>query len=510
MEVLESFQGLSLDDLENLKINLKRKMKNIKIKTVFLPLMFALFPFFVFASLSPQVSGYKIDGKQESVKLNPSRGDTASIEINANVPVKFNTIALCATTDAVCSRATAVKYFTQTDFALSVSKEWDGKTSKDAIVPDGDYKIKVTMKDETGQENIQELTPYIITIDSSLAGGSGGSSSSVSQGSSSQTQSSSPSFSPTAGSGTSYFISVNSSSSTGSSSIAKYSNTFEVSAGSDRLVYTDTPVDFVAEVGVPKGFSEQAVKFIWSFGDGGTGEGKKVSHIYKFPGDYIVVLNGLLSETSAVSRANVKVINSSVFISNTTVDSVEITNQGAYEINLKGWSVSNSHGKFIFSSDTIIAPNKKIAVPDEYMKLNLAQGGKVSLLNPSGKDASLSSVVSGGGLSAVNIQNNSANSSLDNDPAVKKIREFIATGGKSPVGNSSSVLKSNLNGQNKEAPGAKNKTVSISEKDKIISSSTQVAATVSSQVPRRGFMRSLLSLPSAGLNLIKKAFYSGN
>lgn len=481
-------------------------------------ILVSTFLFFSFSSsvlAAPEVVSYKINGKQESARINPSRGDVVKFEVSANVLVKFNTIALCSVADSVCSRTTAVKYFTQTDFASLVIKEWNGKTSKDVTVAEGDYKIKVTMKDESEQENIQELSPYIITIDSSFVGGSGGSSSSVSQSSSSQTQSGSPPSSSTAGSGTSYFVSVNSSSSAGSISAVKYSNTFEVSAGSDKLVYTDTPTDFTATVGVPKGFSEQAVKYVWSFGDGGTGEGRKVSHTYKFPGDYIVVLNGSLSENPAVSRANIKVINPSVFISNTTGDSVEIANQGAYEINLKGWLVSNSREKFVFSSDTIIAPNKKITVPDEYMKLNLAQGGKVSLLNPSGKDASLSSAVSGGGLSP-SFTNASSSSNIDNDPVVKKIREFIATGGKSQTNNNSSFSKNNSNEQsktqNKEISSVKNKIVSssISEKDKIISSSTSVATVASSQVPKRGFMRSLLSLPSAGFSFVKKVFYSGN
>lgn len=482
----------------------------IKIKILFITsLIITIFSFSSLVLAAPEVASYKIDGKQESARINPSRGDVVKFEISANVPVKFNTIAVCSAVDSACSRTTAVKYFTQTDFALSVNKEWNGKTSKNVIVADGDYKIKVTMKDEAGQENIQELSPYIITIDSSFSGGSGGSSSSVSQSSSVSVQSGQSSSSAASFGNSSFISASNYSSSAGSSSTTKYSNIFEVNAGNDRLVYVDTPADFVAGVGVPKGLSEQAVKFIWSFGDGGTGEGKKVSHTYKFPGDYIVVLNGSLSETPAVSRANIKVINPSVFISNITGDSVGITNQGAYEINLKGWTISNSLGKFIFLSDTIIAPNKKIAVPDEYMKLNLAQGGKVSLLNPSGKDASSPSIVSGGDLSS-SFANGSSSSNLDNDPVVRKIREFIATGGKSQTGNNTTVSKKSLSSQAGEISSAKNKNISVFEKDKIISSTTSVATVASSQVPKRGFVRNLLSLPSAGFSFVKRVFYSGN
>lgn len=486
-----------------------------EIKILFLTSLIIIFLFFSAMTYAgnPQVTNYKLNGKEENARINPSRGDVVSIEINTNVPVKFSRIAICKVADSNCNDTFSVRYFTKTTdpHISSVTRDWNGKTNEGVIVPDGDYQITVKMKDEISAEYkyIQRLSPYVITIDSNFTGGSGGSSSSISQSYSNQTQSNSSS-SSTATSGTSYFTSVYSSSSAGSSPIATYLNTFEVSAGSDRLVYTDTTVDFVAEVGVSKGFSEQAVKYVWSFGDGGTGDGKKVSHIYKFAGDYIVVLNGSLSDTSAVSRTNVKVINSSVFISNITGDSVEITNQGTYEINLKGWSISNSIGKFFFSSDTIVASNKKIAVPNEYMKLNLAQGGKVSLLNPSGKEAGLFPTVSAETVAITDYTNTSSKNNLDNDPVVKKAREFIARGGKSSTNNSASIPKNNLIGQVRETSSVKNKNVSVFDKDKIISSSTLTAMTVSSQTQRHGFMRRLLNLPFAGFSLIKRVFYSGN
>lgn len=493
----------------------------MKSKILGVSLVFAaFFSFETLAYAAPQVMNYKLNGKEESARLNPSRGDAVNIEINTNVPVKFSRISLCKVVEIVCDDNHDVRYFTKTTdlYISSFIKPWDGKTTDGIAVPDGDYKIKVKMKDETSTEYkyTQELSPYIITIDSSYLGGSGGSSSSFSQNSSGGSQSSGQPFSSSsAGSGVSYFASVYSSSAQSSSAL-KYSNVFEVGAGNDRLVYTDTPTDFMATVGVPKGFSEQAVKYAWSFGDGSSAEGKKVSHTYRFAGDYIVVLNGSLSDSSSASRANVKVIAPSVFISKTAGDSVEITNAGSYEINLKGWSVSNSLSKFVFSSDTIISPNKKIAVPDEYMKLNLASGGRVFLLNPSGKEASLSSNIAGGRSSSVSLANASSDSNLDNDPVVKQIREFIAKGGKASSVSISSVSKNNLSAQAGKVSSfggkssAKSEEASVSKKGEFFSSSTQAAVVASNQTHRRGFIRSFLNLPSAGLSFIKKLFYSGN
>jgi len=513
----------------------------MKLKTATVSLVFAaFFSFSALAYAAPEVVGYKLNGKEESARLNPSLGDVVNIEINTNIPVKFSRIYICKITDSKCNDDddSSVIFFTTTSnsYASSVKKPWDGKPSdtkmsRGVVVSDGDYKIKVKMKDEVSTEYkyIQELSPYVITVDSNYSGGSGGSSSSASSESSSgSSQSDVPSSSSRANSGISSFISTHSSPEDLSSAV-KSSAAFEVSAGRDRLVYVGAPAYFAGEAAIPKGSEGQAVKFIWSFGDGSTGEGKKVSHAYGFAGDYIVVLNASLSDLSAVSRTNVKVANPSLVISNVGGDSVEIWNKGIFEINLGGWIISNSRGKFIFSSDTIIAPNNKIIFPDEHMKLNLAEGGKVSLFNPSQKEISSHYGVAKTDLLTAAVSQN-VPSNLDNDPVVMKIRDFIAKTDKE------SAEKKNNFSESKIAVKSDNEVASdtytknrdnarvdsidefskAKEKDltadngKIVSSSVQTAAVASSQASGRGLMRSLLNLPSSGFGLVKRLFYSGN
>lgn len=492
-----------------------KEYMNRKIKILFPTfLIITIFSFSTSALASLEVVSYKINGKQESAKFNPSVADSkVSIEINANVPVKWNTISLCAVTDSVCNRTTAVKYFTKTDsFSPSVSKDWDGKTSKEVVVSGGDYKIKITIKDESGTENIQDLSPYIITIDSNFSGNiSSESSSSVSKNSSSQSQSASPSPASDAPSpGSSGFISTHSSPEE-LSSPSKAPGRFEVNSGRDRLVYTGTPVAFSGEAVISKSFDSQSIRYIWSFGDGTSAEGKKVSHTYKFTGDYVVVLNASLSDISAVSRANVKVVNPSVIISNASSDSVEVWNKGIFEINLNGWLISNDRGKFIFPTDTIIAPNKKIAFPDEYMKLNLMEGGKVSLLNPSQKEISVFAGITGGSSSSPTLAVNSSN--LDNDPVVMKIRDFIAKANKASLENNNKIVANKPPAKTEDKLSVKKEKDLTTDDDKTVSSSTQAAAVISSSNKNSrqgGFIKSIFSLPSSGLGFIVKKFYSGN
>mgnify|MGYP001560785345 CR=1 FL=1 len=485
----------------------------MKFKIVTFALTFAFFSFSTIAfATEPKVDNYKLNGKEESVKLNPSRGDVVDIEINTDVLVKFNGIDICRVDDLVCDTKKRVRHYYTTTEVSSVTRPFDGKTSgtdKAEVVPDGDYKIKVTM---FGVEKPQELSPHIITIDSNYFGGSGGSSSISSESSSSQSSSVSSDISSL---GSPSFISTHSSPEELSLS-SKSLSRFEVISGRDRLAYSGTPVIFSGEAIIPKSLEGQSVKFIWSFGDGSSAEGRKISHTYKFAGDYIVALNTSLSDLSAVSRTSVKVVNPSVAISNISVDSVEIWNKGIFEINLNGWFISNDRGKFIFPQDTIVGPNKKITVPDEYMKLSLAQGGKVFFLNPSQKE--ISSFVYGGEGSSSSSTFAINFSDLDNDPVVKKIREFIATEGKSSVGDK--TIPISKSSSSRQVDGAQvisskksiteNKEITVSENNKIISSSTQVVATVSSQVHSRGFIRNLFSLPSHGFSFIKKTFYLDN
>lgn len=471
-------------------------MKIFKLKTAILFSIFLVLSFLSFSSsvlAAPEVASYKIDGKQESAKLNPSLGGIVAIEISANIPVKFNTIAICATSDSTCSRTTAVKYFTQTDFASSVSKEWNGKTSKDAVVPDGDYKIKVTMKDESDQENIQELAPYIITIDSNFSGGSAGNSSSESQSHSSQTASVSTESS--GGGGSSYYISTHSNAE-GVKGEIKISKIFAVDAGRERLAYVGAPVSFTAEYSMPNLVGDYTPRFFWTFGDGATAESRKVYHTYKFPGDHVVILNGSLGDLSAVSRTNIKVLSPEISISKASSNLVELSNDGKFEINLGGWILTKGTQKFVFPEDTIIGAGKKISFPSDYTKLELSLTDSVELQNPS------FGIVSK--LGVLDERNHS------DDLAIKRAKELIAKLSKPAANNKVLDSKKSLIAQSGEASVVKNKKVPSLEKERTASSSVQVAAIASVQAPKIGFVRKILSLPSSGLSLIKRAFYSGN
>ncbi len=157
---------------------------------------------------------------------------------------------------------------------------------------------------------------------------------------------------------------------------------FEISAGRNRLTTVGNNLVFRATATKAQNISEQNTFYYWSFGDGTIAIGKNVNHIYKFPGEYSVVVNANNSDRQAVSRIQVKVIVPDVSVGR--VDSgTEITNNAKAEINLEGWQLVSPKKTFVFPTDTLIPASKKIIFGDEVTGVS---DDMLRLLNPVGRE----------------------------------------------------------------------------------------------------------------------------
>ena len=126
------------------------------------------------------------------------------------------------------------------------------------------------------------------------------------------------------------------------------------------------------------------VRFLWNFGDGETKEGQNVLHRFRFPGEYIVMLDIAYGKWSAAARLTITAIKSPLIISQIKegVDGfVEITNEGSAELDLFGWYLKSGNVSFLIPKNTIIAASKKIIFPNEVTKLNVVG---ILLLYPNG------------------------------------------------------------------------------------------------------------------------------
>jgi len=157
----------------------------------------------------------------------------------------------------------------------------------------------------------------------------------------------------------------------------------EISAGRERIAYVGAPIKFSAKYKIPKNINDIS-NFTWSYGDGTKSVGEETSHVYKFPGDYTVVLNGSFGGKKAVSRTTVKVLSPQLSVSFVFSGDLEIANLGKTEINLGDWKIRNSAGDFVFPEDTIISSGEKMILSKEYSKIFPDVNMGATVFDPSG------------------------------------------------------------------------------------------------------------------------------
>lgn len=159
---------------------------------------------------------------------------------------------------------------------------------------------------------------------------------------------------------------------------------FEISAGRERVSYVGSPVAFEAKSKISDSLKHKKPDCFWSFGDGSSANTEKVTHIYKYPGEYNVVLNGTLDDLNSVSRTKVKVLTPNLFLQALPGGAVEILNKSPSEINLYNWKLQSGNETYAFPLDTIISVGKSVIFPAEFLKLNFSNK-EVILVDASGQ-----------------------------------------------------------------------------------------------------------------------------
>ncbi len=157
----------------------------------------------------------------------------------------------------------------------------------------------------------------------------------------------------------------------------------KIGAGRPRTVLVNTPIYFEAEINQVSKKIKPKLKYEWSYGDGDSDVGEKARHVYYFPGDYNVVLNGRYKDQEYVSRTKVKVVDNLVTVASSSPGAdgfVEIKNNSSSEINVNGWEIRSNDREYIISADTIIAAKSSIRVPNKVMHFEPAD--EIDLIFP--------------------------------------------------------------------------------------------------------------------------------
>jgi hypothetical protein len=344
----------------------------------------------VFASI-PQIVECKFNNNDGDIIFNPN-SSTLSIDLFFDQDVKFNTVSLCRIEDPVCSRSTAVKYFTNTSSYLSsLNKIWDGKTggSNPSLVSSGDYRVRITAVNQDTESNspgdycVSKISVVFSDDEEDPGGGTSTTTATTTDPIIATTTATTTTITtPTAP----IVISVHYI----QESVSDYEepiNIFELGVGRDRLSYVGSPVNFQAKYKTSNDLKGKTPKYIWSLGDGFISSDKEVTHTYKYPGDYNVVLNASIGDINSVSRTKVKVLIPELLLSITTGGDVDITNRGNNEINLYGLKLKSENKEYSFPLDTIISAKSSVIFPLEYLGLS-TNSGELSLVDSQEKKLS--------------------------------------------------------------------------------------------------------------------------
>lgn len=154
-----------------------------------------------------------------------------------------------------------------------------------------------------------------------------------------------------------------------------------------KTAYVNQEVSFDA---VPSGVGktlENSLSYDWNLGDTYTGKGKSVSHVFSYPGEYIVVAEGSFAKQNAMARHEVKVLPVSFTLSKMPNGDVMVMNNASYEVDLGGFAL-RGQTQFVFPKYTFVKANGTLIVPSTRIgragALSLHDGQGVAVVSTGG------------------------------------------------------------------------------------------------------------------------------
>lgn len=161
-------------------------------------------------------------------------------------------------------------------------------------------------------------------------------------------------------------------------------------AGKDKTGIAGADVLFEAKALGIKKEPLQNARYLWNFGDGASGEGKNIKHVYKYPGNYIAVLDVSSGQYSVSDKINVKIIPNKLEIIEAGNDFVKFKNGSDAAVDVSGWFVKEGQNIFTFPANSFIGAGAELVISSDVSKIKFAgNDGAISLLYPNGSSATI-------------------------------------------------------------------------------------------------------------------------
>lgn len=174
----------------------------------------------------------------------------------------------------------------------------------------------------------------------------------------------------------------------GSVSYTPKSEQISANAGEDKTAIAGA--DIVLE-GQAFGFKDEPIlnaRYLWTLGDGSYKEGQSVRHIYKYPGNYIAVLNASSGDVSASDIINVKVVPNELEIIEAKNEFIKLKNKSGLMLDLSGWFLRTGGSVFKFPDHSLISSNAELIIPSDVSGLKFFDNNfSAEMLYPNGSPA---------------------------------------------------------------------------------------------------------------------------
>jgi len=170
---------------------------------------------------------------------------------------------------------------------------------------------------------------------------------------------------------------------------------------SSKTIGQGMPIVFDTDI-YACGFSYSSGYFFWNFGDGNTMEyinqemKDNVSHVYYYPGEYVVTLEyrkSILSDTpDDLAQITIQVLPKQVIISAVTSDSgpvIELSNTTSMNADLSGWILESRLSSFIIPRGTVILANRKVSFRPSITLFSFNNLYPLTLKSPDGNTVSV-------------------------------------------------------------------------------------------------------------------------
>ena len=163
--------------------------------------------------------------------------------------------------------------------------------------------------------------------------------------------------------------------------------------GAPAYAFAGAPVKFSASASGYSGETLYDGAYFWNFGDGSSTETKanspeKISHIFYYPGEYLISLgyyrNYFALEPDAMDKIALKVVPAGVSISRTGDEKdffIELSNDADYDADISGWMLLSDAHKFVFPKNTILVANKKMILPPQITYFDISDKESLRLVD---------------------------------------------------------------------------------------------------------------------------------